>query len=666
MSSMQISVAILTANRLEKLKRCIAAVQQQLAPGDEIVVYDTGSTDGTREWLLWQTSGLRYLFGTGKCDFAMARNSVADNCNGDIIAFIDDDCYADAYWVDRIRRKMQNLDALGGVVMLADRSKLPTWWNEEFAWTVGMSSKGVFEGRDDSYPATANLAIRRSVLKQYPFQQTGRSFADGNVYLSGREDAHWWLKARRSGLRVALDTKLIVWHDVEASRFTLRSVLSRALIDGSTAWERERNEDWATDACYCVCNGILRLPRYLISFHRYLPEIVWNVRQYGLVRKSGKWTFPIIAKTFRRVILMKLKKLASSMLSKYMRLRRRAFQIPKHPGTVLIVAPAYLGDTVLLQASISQLAHNLPSTRIEVITRYRDLFEACPWNVMALPIDVFDDFEVLRQAADRADVIFVPYWHNVAAEPWRILFCNKGITFSEDVGFPRRFDYSLARKLVPKRFTRNEAINLSVLFHQWPARCPLYPPVIVPDVDLCNKLLKEYPTLGGYRHFAMLQVDTAQTMKNWPAERWGVLCDVLLRFGLNVGIVNAEAHSDAAVMIQVKYGADRVADLGGCSIRELIALISGAAIAVGGCSGPKHLAFALRVPTFTVYGPMKPDRWGALGDESIHGYVVSPVPYLTSHEMSGLPPNEHMLLVDAQDAAVALEKHLNSLHWEDA
>ena len=48
---MTVAAAVTTFNRLESLKRCIAAIRAQDHPVDEIIVVNDQSSDGTREWL---------------------------------------------------------------------------------------------------------------------------------------------------------------------------------------------------------------------------------------------------------------------------------------------------------------------------------------------------------------------------------------------------------------------------------------------------------------------------------------------------------------------------------------------------------------------------------------------------------------------------------------
>ena len=51
MRKSSVAIGIVTYNRLEMLRECLDAVNQQTLAADEIIVVDNGSTDGTQEWL---------------------------------------------------------------------------------------------------------------------------------------------------------------------------------------------------------------------------------------------------------------------------------------------------------------------------------------------------------------------------------------------------------------------------------------------------------------------------------------------------------------------------------------------------------------------------------------------------------------------------------------
>lgn len=49
--AVSVAAVVVTRNRLDDIKRCIAALKGQTRPPDTIIVVDNGSTDGTAEWL---------------------------------------------------------------------------------------------------------------------------------------------------------------------------------------------------------------------------------------------------------------------------------------------------------------------------------------------------------------------------------------------------------------------------------------------------------------------------------------------------------------------------------------------------------------------------------------------------------------------------------------
>lgn len=102
-----VSVVVTTHNRLEKLKRAIASVEEQTYKNREILVVDDASSDGTRKWCESQKS-FRYFRisaeeSRGAC---YARNVGLANAAGALIAFLDDD---DEWLPDKIECQVKAL-----------------------------------------------------------------------------------------------------------------------------------------------------------------------------------------------------------------------------------------------------------------------------------------------------------------------------------------------------------------------------------------------------------------------------------------------------------------------------------------------------------------------------------------------------------------------------
>ena len=83
---MKISACYITKNE----ERNIARSLQSLADAvDEIIVVDTGSTDGTRE--IAEALGARVLDFSWQDDFSAPRNFAVEAASGDWIVFLDAD-----------------------------------------------------------------------------------------------------------------------------------------------------------------------------------------------------------------------------------------------------------------------------------------------------------------------------------------------------------------------------------------------------------------------------------------------------------------------------------------------------------------------------------------------------------------------------------------------
>lgn len=85
---MELTVCIITKNERERLRSCLQALQGQDV---EIVVVDTGSTDGTKEMVSDYTD--RIFDFVWQNDFSLARNFAASKASHDMIMMLDSDEY---------------------------------------------------------------------------------------------------------------------------------------------------------------------------------------------------------------------------------------------------------------------------------------------------------------------------------------------------------------------------------------------------------------------------------------------------------------------------------------------------------------------------------------------------------------------------------------------
>jgi GT2 family glycosyltransferase len=116
-----VSVAICTRNRREYLEKySLPSVLNLSYPNYEFIVVVDDSTDGTELFLqnYKDPSGrLRIIKNSRSNGIAHARNLCAYYAQGEIVAFIDDDCLVDANWLNEFIdafMKNENLMAVGG------------------------------------------------------------------------------------------------------------------------------------------------------------------------------------------------------------------------------------------------------------------------------------------------------------------------------------------------------------------------------------------------------------------------------------------------------------------------------------------------------------------------------------------------------------------------
>jgi heptosyltransferase-1 len=99
--------------------------------------------------------------------------------------------------------------------------------------------------------------------------------------------------------------------------------------------------------------------------------------------------------------------------------------------------------------------------------------------------------------------------------------------------------------------------------------------------------------------------------KRWPAERYAAVASSLSKRGFRVLVNTApgEEHLSEAIEAQSNHTAVPVH----CSLPQLIAINRRVGLAIGGDTGPIHLACALGRPVVGIYGPTDPARNGPYG-----------------------------------------------------
>ena len=134
-----------------------------------------------------------------------------------------------------------------------------------------------------------------------------------------------------------------------------------------------------------------------------------------------------------------------------------------------------------------------------------------------------------------------------------------------------------------------------------PVRYPFAPYDSSPSI--CRDLPKEY---------VVITPSAGKEANRWPAERFGQLAAQLDLPSLLIG-----GKSDQPVAEQVVRNANgkAISLAGKTSLKELIPIIGNAKYFITNDTGPMHIAAALNVPVFAIFGPANPVRTGPYGKD---------------------------------------------------
>ena len=512
-----LSIITLTRNRLAKVRRLLERVLPQLDDGDELLLLDTGSTDGTREnFKNFDHPAIRFLHYDGPGSWAEMRNHGVAHARGELIAFVDDDCLPARDWVARGKAGLAEADALGGMVQPLGLPAFPAWWHPNMAWMVGLSVPGQ-TGPDAGrihYPFTANLWARTSVCRAVPFQELGGTLGGEETarYRTGREDAQWWRTVRSRGYRTRFDPWLVVGHAIDPARLDLKYLHRRARNDGAAWAVREgTREDLAPLAYQWWREFFTMLGAVAVGdderrchwhYHRLMlirhGKAVRGLEQKFLSDGTKRWRHyvkPWYLDALKRLAWDQAKTGMRNLLG--MRWRTRPVkQTAINIERVAVIAFGYLGDMVILQSALRGLMNANPWLDVYVVAQANNaqvLRDVRRLNVTPTP-DVEPGSRAAREWLqswfDRLDpdVIVAPYLH----EPWgRLVTALKRpprpiFGFDHDQGVRRKILLERLHVRVHKNLEFHEVDNLCALLRAAGLHCEPAPAVLAaaaPDLE---------------------------------------------------------------------------------------------------------------------------------------------------------------------------------------
>jgi heptosyltransferase I len=142
--------------------------------------------------------------------------------------------------------------------------------------------------------------------------------------------------------------------------------------------------------------------------------------------------------------------------------------------------------------------------------------------------------------------------------------------------------------------------------------------------------------------------------KRWPVERYALVASALGARGFRV-LVNAAPGEEALAKV-VEAQSNRAALPVRCSLPQLIAINRRVALAIGGDTGPIHLACALGRPVVGIYGPTDPARNGPYGTR----FKILRSPFSQRNHARLDEPEAGLLTISPEDVLQAVDEMLGS------
>ncbi len=117
-------------------------------------------------------------------------------------------------------------------------------------------------------------------------------------------------------------------------------------------------------------------------------------------------------------------------------------------------------------------------------------------------------------------------------------------------------------------------------------------------------------------HFCIIAPSAGKEANRWPADRFGELAASL---PLPSVIISNKADAEIADAVVDGSNGKAFNMAGKTGLKELVALIAKARFFISNDTGPMHIAAALGIPVFAIFGPANPIRTGPYG--AIHTII---------------------------------------------
>jgi glycosyltransferase involved in cell wall biosynthesis len=197
----RVSVVVCAYNAERTIDQCLASLAVLNYPDYEVIVVNDGSRDRTRE--IAKSYDYCRIIDQPNKGLSVARNVGAEAAMGEVIAYTDSDCVADADWLTYLVAKMEasNLVACGGPNFPPPEDSLVP---AAVAVAPGGPTHVLLSDETAEHIAGCNMAFRRKELLQLG--------GFDPVYRAAGDDVDICWRFQDAGYTIGFSPAAVVWH----------------------------------------------------------------------------------------------------------------------------------------------------------------------------------------------------------------------------------------------------------------------------------------------------------------------------------------------------------------------------------------------------------------------------------------------------------------------
>lgn len=293
---------------------------------------------------------------------------------------------------------------------------------------------------------------------------------------------------------------------------------------------------------------------------------------------------------------------------------------------IVVYVPNWIGDSILALPAVESLNINYPEAEIWIAAQgwVKDIFANISFIKGIIPLPDRKNFKDLRKTAN----VLMSY--NFEAG---LLLTNSFVSallfFMAKI--PQRWGYgSDARQiLLTKKIRRqNRSGSQHQVYYYLNLISGLGLKTVTPHLALALTEAEKTKTEEFLDSFG---VDLKRLLfilnpgafygsaKRWPVEKYIELAKLLQQnYSPEILIIGSAQEVELAQVIAASLEKKPVILAGKTSLRQLVGVLSRAALCVTNDSGPMHMANALKVPTVALFGPTDPEVTAPFQEPSVY------------------------------------------------